>query len=135
MPNIIVKNNLFLKFLKLLFIIQWWHQVIENPEDNKIIEFNKGISYGLKVMIFIGGHIWPISIFGAIDLWMKVQKNEMKKNNSDVINKIILNFKNFIIKNVWFPWKVLSRITSRHHRIIEIIMFKKLIIINIYIYI
>ena len=45
----------------------------------------------------------------------KSSKKRNKKNTSEMINKIIPNFiflKTFL---EWNPWKVLSRITSRHH--------------------
>lgn len=80
-----------------------------------MIEFNNGISYGLNIVIIFGGHKLPISIDGEIDECKNVQKNEIKKNNSDTINKIILNLIIFITFNVWNPWNVLSRIKSRHH--------------------
>jgi len=38
--------------------------VIVNPDEIKIIVFNKGISKGLKGIIPKGGHDWPISIEG-----------------------------------------------------------------------
>ena len=92
---------------------------------------NRGISIGLKNLIFFGGYDISISIFGEIDEWKNVQKNEIKNINSDKINKIILNFKKLVINIVCIPWNVLSRIISRNHNIIikiELIKFK---IINI----
>lgn len=78
--------------------------------------------------MFLGGQFNPNSIDGAKELCKKFQKNEMNKNISEIINKIILNLIKFIIKKLWFPWKVLSRITSRHHNIEINITIKKLII-------
>jgi len=46
-----------------------------------MIVFIKGISKGLKGLIPIGGHSWPISIEGANEEWKYAQKNEMKKKN------------------------------------------------------
>jgi hypothetical protein len=37
----------------------------------------------------LGGQIKPISMEGERELWKKAQKKEMKKNTSEVINKII----------------------------------------------
>jgi hypothetical protein len=67
-------------------------QVIEIPEDNKIIVFNIGILIGLNVLIPIGGHCIPISIEGERLLWKNAQKNEEKNNTSEAINKIIPSF-------------------------------------------
>jgi len=36
------------------------------PEDNRIIEFSKGIPIGLKVEILEGGHVNPNSMEGVI---------------------------------------------------------------------
>jgi hypothetical protein len=38
--------------------------LIVNPEEIRIIVFNKGMSYRLKGLISLGGHNWPISIAG-----------------------------------------------------------------------
>jgi len=89
--------------------------VIVSPDEIKMIEFNNGMLYGLNCSIDNGGQFIPISILGVIDLWKYVQKNATKNNNSEMINRIILIFVNFVTVNVWNPWNVLSRITSRHH--------------------
>lgn len=60
-----------------------------NPDVNKINVFNRGICIGLKGVIPFGGQIIPSSILGLNLLWKNPQKNEIKKNTSDVINKII----------------------------------------------
>lgn len=85
------------------------------PEEIKIVEFNKGISKGLKGMILFGGQIEPISIFGDKLLWKNAQKNEIKKNTSDKINNNIPNLSPFSTKRVWNPWREASREISRHH--------------------
>jgi hypothetical protein len=59
------------------------------PEVNKIRVLRRGICTGLKGKIPLGGQIIPSSIVGERLLWKKPQKNEMKKNTSDVINRII----------------------------------------------
>lgn len=56
-----------------------------------------GISNGLKNLIFFGGQFNPNSIEGANELCKKFQKNEMNKNISEIINRIILNLIKFII--------------------------------------
>jgi len=95
---------------------------------------SKGINNGLKKSIFLGGQFKPNSIEGDNELWRKFQKNEINKNISEIINKIILNLIKFIIKKLCLPWKVLSRIISRHHNIeiiIIVIRFVRLIILNL----
>ena len=72
-----------------LFIKLWWAQVTVTPEASKIAVFNKGIWNGLKGIIPIGGHIDPNSMAGERLLWKKAQKKEIKKNTSEIINKII----------------------------------------------
>ena len=47
------------------------------------------------------------------------KKNQKKKQTSEVINKIIPNFKPFITILVCIPENVDSRITSRHHTNID----------------
>lgn len=74
---------------------------------------------GLKNLIILGGQIESISIEGEIELWKNVQKKEMKKNNSEIINIIILNFNILIMNKECIPWKVLSRTISRNQKIIE----------------
>ena len=58
-------------------------------------------------------------------MWKNLQKKEIKKKISEIINKIIpiFIFKNTL--NEWSPWNVLSRITSRHHWNIIINVDKK----------
>ena len=54
-----------------------------------------------------------------------------KKNNSEIINIIILNF-NIIFKIiVWFPKNILSRIISRNHNVLIKITFNNMIKIKI----
>lgn len=98
--------------------------VIETPEDNKIIVFNRGMLIGLNGLIPIGGHCIPISIVGANLLWKNAQKKDEKNITSDIINKIIPHFILLTTFFVWSPWKVDSRTTSRHHWIIVKIIIK-----------
>lgn len=71
--------------------MEWWAQVIEKPEERRIMVFSKGIKNGLKLWIIWGGHIKPISILGDRLEWKKAQKNLKKKKISLTMNKIILN--------------------------------------------
>lgn len=68
-PKIIVISKLHFLSEKFLKIIEWWHQVIEMPEEIKIIVFINGISYGLNGIIPWGGQHWPISIEGESEEW------------------------------------------------------------------
>lgn len=88
------------------------------PDDKRINVLSKGIWVGLKGDTPCGGQFNPSSIFGARLEWKKAQKNEMKKNTSDVMNKIIPHRIPLETLKEWCPWKVLSRIISRHHWII-----------------
>jgi len=76
--------------------------------------FNSGILIGLKELIAIGGQCCPNSMFGEILLWKNPQKNDTKKNTSDVINKTIPVFNPFITIKECTPCKEASRCTSRH---------------------
>lgn len=60
-----------------------------SPDVIRINVFRRGIWVGLNGMIPLGGHNVPISTAGLSLLWKNPQKNEMKKNTSDVINRII----------------------------------------------
>lgn len=117
-PNAIVIIIEIDRFKWLFFNKAWWAHVIEIPDDNKITVFSNGICKGSNGWIPCGGHCAPISILGANLLWKKAQKNETKKNTSEVMNKIIPHFILLVTLVEWCPWNVLSRITSRHHWII-----------------
>jgi hypothetical protein len=60
----IVKINPCFVWLNLFSNNLWWAHVIEIPDDNKIIVFNRGIWKGLKGVIPLGGQFIPISIAG-----------------------------------------------------------------------
>lgn len=115
MPKKTVINNLQNLWLKFLHNILWWVQVIETPEVNKIIVFNKGILNGSKIKIPVGGQWRPNSIEGESLEWKNDQKKEIKKKISETINSNMPNFSPNNTLFVWFPWKVLSRTISRHH--------------------
>lgn len=114
-PSRIVKIKLCLVWVKLFSMILWWAHVTVKPEVNRINVFNRGICKGLNGIIPCGGHIMPSSIVGESLLWKKLQKNEIKKNTSEVINKIIPQRNLIVTGYVCNPWNVPSREMSRHH--------------------
>jgi len=108
-PNVIVIINLSFDLLKFFFSISWCDHVTVTPEDSRRMVFSSGILIGLKELIDIGGQCCPSSMFGEILLWKNPQKKEMKKNTSEVINRIIPVFNPFITKAEWLPCKEASR--------------------------
>jgi len=101
------------------------------PDDSNIAVFNSGTSNAFIVVIPTGGHILPTSTVGTNALWKNAQKNDTKKNTSDIINHIIPIFNPFCTINVWLPMYVASLTTSRHHTIITNITNTNDIINNI----
>jgi len=93
----------------------WWVQVTVTPLLRRIIVFRSGTWNGLNGWAPKGGHISPISIEGARLLLKKAQKKEKKNKISDVIKRIIPQRMPFLTIDVWSPWWVDSRPTSRHH--------------------
>lgn len=110
-----MKNNLWVVWVWFPSIKLWWAQVTVTPEANKIAVFNKGIWNGLNEIIPKGGQIIPNSIVGESLLWKNLQKKEMKKKISEIINKIIPHRNPNVTIKVCNPWKVPSREISRHH--------------------
>ncbi len=98
--------------------ILWWAQVTVTPEDSKTAVLSKGIRKGFIGVIPVGGQETPNSTVGASLLWKKAQKNAKKKHTSDVIKSTIPYRNPFLTGRVWNPWKVASRIISRHQFII-----------------
>lgn len=78
----------------------------------------RGTENGFSGSIPGGGHVQEICGVGARLLWKNLQKNAKKNIISDKIKRIIPNFRPFRTRDVWRPWRVLSRVTSRHHWII-----------------
>lgn len=95
--------------------------------------FKRGILIGLKEWMSRGGQLCPNSIVGEMLLWKKAQKNDTKKNTSEVINRIIPVFNPFITISEWFPWLVASRWISRHHEKATINMIIKVTIITFFV--
>jgi hypothetical protein len=124
MPNKTVNNKPWVVWLKLFSINLWWAHVTVNPEVNKINVLSNGICIGLKVWIPFGGHNIPNSIVGDNLLWKNPQKKEIKKKTSEVINKIIPHRRPIVTVYVCNPWKVPSRVISRHHWYIIINVIK-----------
>lgn len=119
MPKITVVINPFFACEWLFSIILWWAHVTDTPLESKIIVLRSGIWKGLKGAMFLGGHLIPISIEGANLAWKKAQKKEAKNRTSEVIKRIIPRRIFVSTSNEWWPWKVASRVTSRHHWIEE----------------
>jgi len=94
--------------------------------------FSNGILIGLKELIAIGGQCCPNSILGEILLWKNPQKNETKKNTSDVINKTIPVFSPFITIKECTPCKEASRCTSRHQEYAIIVRNKVATKVNLF---
>lgn len=113
-PKMIVINKPLIVCLNVLLIKLWWDQVIDRPEEISKIVFKSGILKGLNGVMFVGGQDSPNWIVGDNLEWKYLQKNEIKKNTSEVIKRIIPHFNPCITFFVWRPWNVLSRVTSRH---------------------
>lgn len=73
---------------------------MEIPDVIKIIEFNRGIFIGSKDKINMGGQVNPNSNVGDRLEWKNLQKNEINRKISEIINKIIPNFNPLIIRLV-----------------------------------
>ena len=96
-------------------IKEWWAQVTEIPEDNKIIVLSKGTSIGLKGDTPRGGQCLPNKTSGANLEWKKAQKKERKKNTSEIINNNIPQRNPVSTIFECEPWKLPSWETSNHH--------------------
>jgi hypothetical protein len=70
--------------------------VIYAPEVTKTRVFSNGICHGFIAIIPLGGQMAPISVAGFKLEWKKAQKNAKNNIASEVINKIIPNFKPFL---------------------------------------
>jgi hypothetical protein len=77
--------------------------VTVTPDASKIAVFSKGICRGLNGIIPVGGRVEPNSIVGDRLLWKKAQKNEMKKNTSEMMNRIIPHRNPFVTIFVCSP--------------------------------
>ena len=73
----------------------------------------RGISLGLSFSIPTGGRTEPNSTLGEREEWKKAQKKEMKRNNSEMMNKMTPIRIPFLTKRVCCPRKQPSLTTSR----------------------
>ena len=80
-----------------------------------MIVFNRGTPNGLNASTPIGGQQLPNSILGAKLLWKKAQKKDKKNITSDTMKRIIPQRRPFSTIELWRPWNLPSRDTSRHH--------------------
>jgi len=80
----------------------------------------------LKVLIPEHGQFWPMKISGERDEWKNVQKNDKKKNTSDVIKSIIPIFSPTKTSLVCRFSKVDSRTMSRHQKVAIVLIKIKL---------
>ena len=110
---------------------EWWDQVTVTPDDRRTTVFSKGTPQGERGLIPVGGQIFPISIVGANLLWKNLQKKAKKKQTSDKIKKIIPIRRPRVVINLWNPCIVLSRVTSRHHWYIVIVIINNPISISL----
>lgn len=95
--------------------ILWWLHVTVSPEVNKIVVLSRGTPNALNVSIPVGGQTSPTSTVGESLMWKYAQKKEKKNITSEVMNKIIPHRILFWTEYEWCPWRVASRLTSRHH--------------------
>lgn len=98
--------------LRLREMIAWWHTVTVAPEERRISVFKRGISLGFNLSIPEGGSIEPSSILGEREEWKKAQKNEIKRNNSEIMKRITPILIPFLTIWVWRPRKLPSLTTS-----------------------
>lgn len=85
------------------------------PEARRTAVFRRGTAKGLRGSIPVGGQMQPSSGVGASLLWKKAQKNAKKNRISEAIKRTMPHRRPLVTLEVWWPWKVASRITSRHH--------------------
>lgn len=123
-PNNTVNTSPWVVLVELFTNRAWWAHVTVIPDEIRIIVLRRGIWKGLNGWIPLGGQINPISIEGANLLWKNAQKKEIKKKTSEVINKIIPQRNPMETESECLPWKVPSRVISRHHWYIVIIVIK-----------
>jgi hypothetical protein len=71
------------------------------PGDRRIVVFSGRICSGLNGLIVAGGHVQPSSMVGKSLLWKNAQKNEVKENPSEVMNRIISHRSAFFNMYVW----------------------------------
>jgi len=118
-PNLTVMVSAWMAFVRFPSINLWCAQVTVTPEAKSTAVFSRGIENGFNGLIPTGGQQQPNSGVGESLLWKNAQKNAKKKHTSETMNNNIPYRNPFITYEVWCPKKVPSRITSRHHWIID----------------
>lgn len=113
-PKIMVIISLTL-LDKLLFSREWWHQVIDTPDDKSNSVLSNGIFTGLNGVIGWGGQNWPNSTAGDILLWKNAQKKEVKNKISDRINISIPICNPTVTCFECAPWVPVSKKIFFHH--------------------
>lgn len=71
------------------------------PEARRTAVFRRGTEKGLIGSIPGGGHVQAIWGVGARLLWKKAQKNPKKNITSEIIKRIIPNFRPFNTNEEW----------------------------------
>jgi hypothetical protein len=70
--------------------------VTVTPDARRIAVFRRGICNGLNGKIAVGSQVDPNSVVGDNLLWKNAQKNEMKKNTSEITKFRLWNFRTFL---------------------------------------
>lgn len=118
-PRITVTIRAWIAFLLFPSVSLWCAHVTVTPDAKRTAVFRSGTLNALIGVIPTGGQQHPNSGDGASLLWKNAQKNAKKKQTSDTMNRIIPYRRPVVTYVLCAPWKVPSRITSRHHWIIE----------------
>jgi len=118
-PREMVRKRAWIVFFRLSSSKLWWAHVTVTPDARRTAVFRSGTLNGFSGWIPVGGQAHPSSGVGAKLLWKNAQKNAKKNSTSEVMNRIIPQRSPFVTYDVWCPINVFSRITSRHHWIID----------------
>ena len=100
----------------------WWAHVTVTPDASRTAVFNRGTLNGFRGQTPEGGQLMPNSIVGARLLWKKAQKKALKNITSEVMKRIIPHSNPRWTFSVCAPEKEASRVTSRHHKIMVVMM-------------
>lgn len=122
MPRHTVIIRAWIVFIRLFSRRLWCAHVTVTPDASKTAVLRRGTLNGLRGYTPDGGQQQPSSGVGDRLLWKNAQKKAKKNRTSDVINKIIPHRRPVVTYEVWWPINVPSRITSRHHWIIDAII-------------
>jgi len=101
--------------------ISWWASVAVTPLISKITVFKRGTwKGGIITSPKLGQEISPLET-GAKLKWKNLQKTLKKNQTSLNKNQTSPHFNAAWTSLLWFPWEVLSRITSRNQTLSSII--------------